>query len=272
MTDPTTTIQGVEIGIGIEDAGVNISAKIEAQYPAHLVLVQSGSFLRGYNRTAYALHKLKSWKLKLAGTSDKPHLQVGFPMNGHKRRLWTVVHEFGIPYVVALGTHAEGYTLHISDADGGNSDALNSVSTDVVSEVIADLRANKALDQVAAKKILAKPETATFQLKEKAQALDEALLNDILKLPRDIRTTWGESVRACMARMMYLVFAYGQEDNKPQLLKKISADVDLLKHYICQAKQLSQFKAFNFEHRAGLAVELGRIVGGLIRQHGASHD
>ncbi len=67
-----------------------------------------------------------------------------------------------------------------------------------------------------------------------------------------------------MARILRGVMAYGLEDNKPQLLKTISADVDMLKHYIAQAPRLDQLK-LKFEPRATLAVELGRLVGGLIK-------
>jgi len=267
----TYAIHGIQVAFGAEDACVDISAGIEAQYPAHLVLIQSGNFLRGYNRNAYALHQLKSYRLMLAGTTAKPHLQAGFPLANHKKRLWPLLHDLGIPYVVALGNHDSGYTLHASSAPAGNSDVLAGTTDEIVWQVIEQLQAGKQLNQSTAKKLLAQPETAPFMLKEKAVDLDTALLGDILHLTRDQRTTWGESVRACMARFMHNVFAYGQADNKPQLLKKLSADIDLLKHYITQTKQLNAFKSKSFEHRVGLVVELGKIVGGLINKQVANH-
>lgn len=277
-TQPTTTeltehriktLKGVEIGLGTADPLVDVARKLEAQYPGHLILVQAGKFLHGFDRTAYALHVLKKYKLKLGGTTAAPHIRAGFPAGNFKRRLWPMVAEFGIPYVVALGTQQDGHTVYVGSHGTANAQVLESVSDEIVHQVIEDLRTRGELNKAGAQKLLANPDTAPFQLKAQAQDLDTQLLHDIIKLPRDVRSTWGENVRQCMARIMRGVFLYGQEDNKPQLLKQISADVDLLKHYIAQAPKLSQIK-FAFEHRAGLAVELGRIVGGLIRaQQGA---
>lgn len=263
-----TAIKGIEIGLGTADPLVDVARKLEAQYPGHLILVQAGKFLHGFDRTAYALHVLKKYKLKLGGTTASPHIRAGFPAGNFKRRLWPMVEEFGIPYVVALGTQQEGHTVYIGSHGTANAQVLESVSEEIVHQVIDDLRIRGELNRAGAQKLLANPDTAPFQLKAQAQELDTQLLHDIIKLPRDVRTTWGENVRQCMARIMRGVFLYGQEDNKPQLLKQLSADVDLLKHYIAQAPKLSQVK-FAFEHRAGLAVELGRLVGGLIRSQGA---
>jgi hypothetical protein len=276
-TTPTTTeitelriktLKGVEVGLGDADPLVEVAHKLEARYPGHLILVQSGKFLHGFDRTAYALHILKKYRLKLGGTTAVPHIRAGFPAGNFKRRLWSMVEEFGIPYVVALGTQQAGHTVYVASNGTANAQVLASVSDEIVHQVIEDLRARGELNKAGAQKLLANPDTAPFQLKAQAQDLDTQLLHDIIKLPRDARTTWGENVRQCMARIMRGVFLYGQEDNKPQLLKQISADVDLLKHYIAQAPKLSQVK-FAFEHRAGLAVELGRLVGGLIRSQGA---
>lgn len=276
-TSPTTTeltehriktLQGVEVGLGTADPLIDVARKLEAQYPGHLILVQAGKFLHGFSRTAYALHVLKKYKLKLCGTTAAPHIRAGFPAGNFKRRLWPMVEEFGIPYVVALGTQQAGHTVYVGSHGDTNAQVLASVSDEIVHQVIEDLRARGALNKAEAQKLLANPDTAPFQLKAQAQELDNQLLHDIIKLPRDLRCTWGENVRQCMARIMRGVFLYGQEDNKPQLLKQLSADVDLLKHYIAQAPKLNQVK-FAFEHRAGLAVELGRLVGGLIRSHGA---
>ncbi|MEZ0231867.1 MAG: hypothetical protein ACAH12_03435 [Methylophilaceae bacterium] len=266
-----TKIHGVAVDFNNDDAGVDMSSKLESTYSGHLILIQSGKFLRGYNRTAYALHKVKNWQLMLAGSTKKPHLQVGFPLPGYQKRLWPIVHEFGIPYLVALGNHADGYTLYTSKDSANNLDTIRSISDEIVYQVIADLQSHKKLNQAVLQKKLGDPETAGFQLKEKAQALDDILLQDITKLTRELRTTWGESVRVCLCRLMHNIFSYGQEDNKPLLLKRISADVDQLNHYIQQAQKLKQFKSSNFEHRAVLVVELGRIVGGLIRTRGGDH-
>lgn len=259
-----TSFKGIEAGLGEADPVATIAAKLEAQHPGHLILVQAGKFLHGYDRTAYALSILKSYKLKLVGTAADPHLRVGFPANNFKRRLWTVVEEFGIPYVVALGTKESGRTIYTSAQPTGNAQVLESVSANLIAEVIHDLQQRGEVNKAAAKLLLATPDSTAFQLKAKAQELDTEILRDIIKMPRDLRATFGENLRTCMGRILRGVMAYGLEDNKPQLLKSISADVDMLKHYLAQAPQLSGLK-LSFEHRATLAVELGRLVGGLIK-------
>ncbi|MFA6310627.1 MAG: hypothetical protein WCV99_13405 [Sterolibacterium sp.] len=273
-TDETTQLairsyRGIELGLGQADPGAAIAAKLEAQHPGHLVLVQAGKFLHGYDRTAYALATLKGYKLKLVGTSEAPHIRVGFPAGNFKRRLWSMVADFGIPYSVALGTQASGHTVYVSTQPTGNSQVLDGVSDQVLQEVIEDLRQRNEVNKLAARELLTHPDTACFQLKAKTQELDTQILQDIVKMPREWRTTYGEVLRQCLARIVRGVMAYGLEENKPALLREISTDIDCLKHYLAQAPQLNRIK-LAFEHRAGLAVELGRLVGGLIRsQRGA---
>jgi len=256
--------KGIEAGLGHADPTAEISRKLEAQYPGHLILVQAGKFLHGYDRTAYTLSTLKKYKLKLVGTSGDPHLRVGFPAGNFQRRLWPMLADFGIPYAVAIGTQATGHTIYTSEKPTGNTDVLAAVSTQILQEVIAELRQRGELNKAAAQQMLANPESTGFMLKARAQELDTQLLQDVIKMPRDIRTTYGASLRVCMTNILRSVFAYGLEDNKVVLLRALSADIDLIKHYLTQAPRLNGFK-LNFEARAGLAVELGRLVGGLLR-------
>lgn len=256
--------KGIEVGLGEADPTAAIAHKLEQKYPGHLILVQVGKFLHGYDRTAHALNTLKKYQIKLVGTAGDPHLRVGFPAGNFKRRLWSMVEEFGIPYAVALGNRESGHTIYVSDQAAGNTSVLSAVSDDIVQQVIADLRQRGELNKAAAKQILSNPDTSVFKMKAHAQDLDTQLLHDIIKMPRDLRATYGENVRACMGRLMPGVFAYGMAENKAAVLHTISAEVDLLKHYLAQAPRLNKVK-FAFEHRVGLAVELGRLVGGLIR-------
>ncbi len=256
--------KGIEAGLGQADPSAEIYRKLEAQHPGHLVLVQAGSFLHGYDRSAYALSILKKYQLKLVGTSGQPHLRVGFPAGNFKRRLWPMLAEFGIPYVVALGTQAGGHTVYVSAQPVGNAEVLATVTEQIVEDVIRDLRQRGEVNKAAAQQMLANPDNTGFMLKARAQELDTQLLQDILRMPRDLRTTFGENVRLCMSRITYNAFAYGMKDNKAAILTSLSADVDLLKHYLTQAPRLSNLK-LNVEHRASLAVELGRLVGGLLR-------
>ncbi len=258
--------KGIEIGLGKDDPLFKIYEKLQEQYRDHLVLVQQGKFLHGYDRTAYALSVLKKYKLKLVGTSVNPHIRVGFPSGNFKRRLWQMVADFGIPYVVALGNQTLGHTIYVSEQSVHNATTLASISDDIVMEVIHDLKMRGEVNKTSAKQLLSNPDASGFRLRTVAEELDNHLLRDIAKMPRDFRVVWGENVRVCMARVMRGVFVYGIEENKAKLLRAVSADVDLLKHYLTQAHRLNVVK-IAFEHRVGLAVELGKLVGGLIRLH-----
>lgn len=262
-----STFKGIDVGLGKADPVSGIARKLEQQYPNHLVLIQAGKFLHGFGRTAHTLATLKGYQLRLVGTVDDPQLRVGCPAGNVKRRLWSMTDEYGIPYVVALGSLATGHTVYISEQNGTNSSVLGAVTAEIVAQVIEDLRQRGNLNQAAAKQVLANPDTSGFKLKQQAQALDMQLLQDIIKMPRDLRVTYGENLRSCMARLMLGVFGFGLNGNKPAALAGISAEIDLLKHYLAQAPRLSHRKRlkFAFEHRVGLAVELGRLVGGLIK-------
>lgn len=261
--------KGIEVGLGQADPGVVLAQKLEQQYPDHLVLVQAGKFLHGYDKTAHALNTLKNYRLQLVGTAADPHIRVGFPAGNFKKRLWSMVDEFQTPYVVSLGSKATGYTVYVSELQNVNSSLLLAVSDQILLEVITDLRQRGEVNKASAKQLLTHPDSSGFKLKSQAQDLDTQLLQDIIKMPRDLRATWGENVRACMARLMRSIFAYGLEGNKPALLHAISTEIDLLKYYLTQATRLKNLK-FAFEHRVGLAVELGRLVGGLIRSNKAA--
>lgn len=259
-----SSFKGVDVGLGHADKLAQISAKLEEQYPNHLILVQAGTFVHGYDRTAHVLNTMKKYKLKLVGTSGEPHLRVGFPLAKYKSRLWTLSEEFNTPYVISLGTAESGRTVHISDYGAGDSSLMAGVSGAIVMQVINELRQHRELNSASAKHILANPDLSGFKLKSHAEQLDEHLIMDLIKMPRDIRVTWGENVRACMARIMHGIYAYGLETHKMALLNRISADVDLLKHYLAQAPRLSKLK-FAFEHRVSLVVELGKLLGGVMR-------
>ncbi len=259
-----TSFKGVEIGIGQADPMAEVSNELERRYPGHLIMTQSGKFLQAYDRSAYALSLLKKYKLVLAGTTDQPHLRAGFPVGNFQKRLWPLIHEFQIPYVAYLGNRTDGYTVFISSQEGCNASILQSVSDQIVKDVIADLVGYGQVNQAATKQLLSNPDSSGFKLKSHAQDLDTALLQDIIKMPRDIRTTFGENLRQCMANIMREIFSFGTATNKMHVLATLSAEIDLLKYYLTQAPRLSKLK-FAFDNRACSAVELGRLVGGLMR-------
>jgi hypothetical protein len=247
------TVRGIELGLGQADPVATIAGKLEALHPGHLIMVQAGTFLHAYDRTAYVLNVLKHYKLVLIGAADDPHIRAGFPVSNFKRRLWSLVDEFGIPYVVSLGSKASERTVYISNQPTGNVSILSAVSDQIIKDVITELKQRGELNKASAKILLTNPDSG-FELKNQAIDLDTMLLNDIIRMPRDLRATYGENLRACMARIMRCVMLYGNDNEKPQLLKSMSADVDLLKHYMTQAPRLKNLK-LEFEHRAVLVVE-----------------
>jgi len=248
----------IQITFSTDDPHVEIAEKLQMQYPNHLILVQAGMFLQAFNKSAWALHVLKQYKIKLAGSPSAPHLRVGFPIADYKKRLWPLVDQQDYSYVVFT---KQGFDICEAAV---TSTALDAISNDIVNEVISDLINQKQLNVASTKKALTNPDTQPFIFKEKAIELDYILTQDLLGTSRDVRAIWGENVRCTMQSLMRNVYLYGNEDNKPQLIKQLSADIDLLKHYISQAKTLNRFK-IAFEHRVGLVVELGRILGGLQR-------
>ena len=261
-----TAFSGIAIGLGQADPMADVSAKLEREYPGHLVLIQAGKFLHGYDRSAHALNTLKQWKISLVGTTDNPHLRTGFPAGNFQKRLWALVHDFHIPYVVYLGNRTDGYTVYVSSQAGVNTSVLLAVSDKIVQDVIGDLLARDQVNQASTKQLLTNPDSSGFKLKIQAQDLDTHLLHDIIRMPRDLRATFGENLRLCMSRLMRSIFEYGNAPNKAGVLAAISTEIDLLKYYFTQAPRLSKLK-FPFDARALLAVELGRLVGGLIRSN-----
>lgn len=262
-------IKSVTIEFEQPATGIELAQKLEIEYPHHLVLVQVGTFVHSFDRSAYVLHRLKEYKLKLVGGQDDPHIRAGFPVNGHKRRLWKILDEFGIPYVVALGSSKNGHTIFQSEKPRTQHKVLVAVTDKIVADVITDLRKYGELNAAAVTQMLKDPDSGPFMLKEKVESLDTLLIRDIAKMPRDLRCCYGENLRHTMHRVVRGTMAYGLSLRKDVVLRELSADVDMLKHYLCQSQQLDRLKG-KLEHRAGLAVEIGRLVGGLIRKPEAS--
>src|SRR6185437_7026464 len=91
-----TAFPGVSMGLGQDDPGATKAEHLAAQYPNHLILVQSGTFLHGYGKTAHILATMKGYKLQLVG-KDKAHIRVGFPEKNFKRRMHEISREFDTP-------------------------------------------------------------------------------------------------------------------------------------------------------------------------------
>lgn len=258
--------RGIELGLGQADHMAKVSARLENQYPGHLIVVQAGNFLHCYNRSAYALSQLKKYKLMLAGTATEPHLRSGFPIGNYKKRLWPMIKDFKIPYVVYLGNRTDGYQAIVSSGATTNAAVLQAVSDQIVHDVIADLVERGRVNQSSTAKMLANPDSTGFNLKTQAEDLATNLLHDVIKMPRELRTTFGENLRSSAEKLMRCIYQFGMSANKGAVLAVMSAEIDLIKFYIMQAPQLKALKKFPFDARAGLAAELGRLVGGMIKK------
>ena len=259
-----SSFRGADVGLGKEDPCVVIAQKLQQQFPQHMILVQAGNFLHGFDATAHILSTMKQYKLQVVGTAADPHLRVGFPLANFKRRMHQIADEYQTPYIAAVGSKMNNYEIYQSPHVPGTSTLIDQVPAGIIAQVITDLQQRGELNKAAAKQVLANPDTSGFKLKSHAKDLDMQVTLDLISMPRDVRATFGENLRECMARIMVNVFAFGNSVVKEDVLHAISTDVDLLKHYIEQAQRLNKVK-IAFTHRAGLAVELGRLVGGLIR-------
>ena len=121
-------------------------------------------FLHAFNKSAYFLHKLKNYKLKMVGTVANPGIRCGLPVSGHKRRLWQVCHDFGAPYLVALGVKG-AYVIHVSNESVTNS-LIDDIPGDIVGQLIDDLSQTDKLRVAKSVQLLLKPEQVTFRLKQ----------------------------------------------------------------------------------------------------------
>jgi len=257
-----TLRNGVELQLGKQDPLICIAERIAQRYPHHLVLIQSGGFLHAYNKSAYFLHKLKNYQLRLVGTDTHPAIRCGLPVSGHKRRLWRVCHEFGVPYLVALGTKGD-YRLHINN-ESVKSSLMDEIPQDIVTKLIDDLSQTDRLRTARAVQILLKPEQVNFRLKQVGNELYQSLHRDLERFPTNHRYFVGRDAADCLSRLMRGIYSYAVSDNRAAILRQLSADVDLLKTIIQVIHQKQLIDAKKFGMRMAVVIEMGNLVGGLM--------
>lgn len=141
-----TSIKGVDIGLGKEDPCVVIAQKLAEQFPRHLVLVQAGKFLHGFDVTAHILSTMKGYRIQLVGIANDPHLRVGFPVANFKRRMHQIADEYQTPYVAAVGSKLNNYEVYQSPHVPGKSTLIDSVPSGIVAQVIRDLQQRGELE------------------------------------------------------------------------------------------------------------------------------
>lgn len=248
------------------DTGLAIAIELEKQYPNHLVLIRAGEFLHAFNKSAYFLNRMKNFKLTIAGDEVKPHIRAGFPVRNSKRRLWRIMQDFQVPFVVALGTKATGYKLFHSEKYTEKVSILNEIPDDIVHQVIADLGQESAVTRARAAQLLLKQDV-TFRLKQVAQDLYSHCITDLSRMPKDYRSSIGKDIHDTISAILHNVFLYSRTKSRGDLLSLLSGEVDLIKHLLTEAFRLKLFHEEKFNFRAGLAVELGKITGGLLERY-----
>lgn len=267
-----TLRNGVELGLGHEDPLKNIAAKLAKKFPHHLILVQAGSFLHAYSRSAYYLHKLRGYKLRIVGQETAPEIRCGLPVRGHKKSLWNACADYRVPFVVALGQKGD-FKLHISRADVDSS-LMDQIPEGMVQNLVEDLCQTDRLRTARAAQILLNPTQTTFRLKQVTAELYQKLHETIHRFPMDQRYFRGKDTAECMYRLMRLVHDYATSEQRSLVLRKISSESDLLKSLFQSlhnkeprgGQKVQLINSRQFGEWSALAVELGNLVGGLLRK------
>jgi hypothetical protein len=195
------------------------------EYPGHLILIQSGEFLHAYNKCAYFLHRVKNYKMTLMGSGSKAHLRVGFPLKNSKRRLWKIMSDFRVPYIVLLGTIAKGYQIYSSEKELEQQSLLLEISNDIVMQTIDELRQTNNLSHTSTARLLLNKDVS-FRLKHVAQEQYHNIIKDIAKYPRNHRHGLGKDMHYVVSEMLKLIFNYSASSNRYQLLSELSGVID----------------------------------------------
>lgn len=253
---------GIELQLGKQDPLIKIAARVFQQYPHHLILIQSGSFLHAYNKSAYFLHKTKNYQLKIVGTEVNPDIRCGLPLSGHKRRLWNICHDFSVPYVVALGFKGN-YQLHISN-ETIESSLMDEIPKDIVEKLINDLSQTDRLRTARTVQMLLKPEQITFRLKQVGNELYLIIHKDLERFPKNHRYFIGRDISDCIGRIIQNIYRYTTSGNRLIILQHLSSDIDLLKMIIHSIYQLQLIDTKKYSMRSTVIIELGNLIGGLI--------
>lgn len=256
---------GIELCLSSDsqDPNVVLAKDLHQKYPGHLVLIQAGDFLHAYNKCAHFLHRLKGYKMKLMGSGSGAYLRVGFPLSNSKRRIWKIMSEFKVPYLLVLGSRSAGYKTYMSDRDFDMKSLLLEITDDIVLHSIEELRQTDRLNHAATTKLLLNKEV-TFRLKAVAQELYGHLIRDVASYPRNHRHGLGRDMHDGASELLRLVFDYAPSLNRETILRRLSSVVDRVKFLISQAFELKLLSHDKINYRVALAVELGNLTGGLL--------
>lgn len=261
---------GIELCLqrGEQDPNITMAKDLHLKFPGHLVLIQAGEFLHAYDKCAYFLHRLKNYRMKLMGSGSTAYLRVGFPLKNSKRRIWKIMADFKVPYLVLLGSHSAGYKSYSSERDFDQQSLLLEITDHLVEGTIAELQQTDRLQHVATAKLLLRKDV-TFRLKVVAQELYGHLIRDVADYPRNHRHGLGKDIHEIASTFLRLVYAYPFSQDRVSLLRKLSGAIDLLKYLITQAFELKLLDDGKLNHRVALSVELGNLTGGLLAKPAA---
>ena len=253
----------LQLSAGPPPDNIALVADLHVQFPGYLVLVQAGEFLHAYNHCAYFLHRLKNYRMQLMGSGAKAYLRVGFPLANSKRRIWKIMTEFKVPYLVVLGSKAGGYKTYASQKDQEQLSLLLNIDRQIVARTIEELRQTDQLNHASSARLLLKKDV-DFRLKQVGQTLYLHVIKDVAGYPRNHRHGLGADLHAAASSILKLVFDYALSADRIALLGVLGGTVDRLKFLIMQAFELKLLRADAFNHRVALVVELGKITGGLL--------
>ena len=256
-----TMHSGVNLGLGRQDPLLHTASELMKKFPHHLVFVQSGEFLEAFNKSAYFLHKLKNYKLTIVGTGAKVGIRSGMPVNSWKRRLWMICQEFKVPYAIAIGTKGS-YEVLVSQ-EGVAHSLIDDVPDDIVEKLISDLSQTNQLRITKAMYSLLKPDQVTFRLKQVGNELYEKCHIDIEKLPTQHRFFLGKDFAERLMRIVEHIYGYASSPNRPELLRRLSIDTDLLKMLLQVMYKKNLYTSDKYNLRMAHIIELGNIIGGL---------
>jgi hypothetical protein len=190
-------------------------------------------------------------------------IQQKYP--NHRRRIWHIVRQFNMPYILALGLKSTGYHYLIYDQDKQRANILNQVPKGIVQTTIIDLQREQKVSDTNNIYVLLNKDVG-FRLKEVCNQLYELLIKDIMKMSRNARMFIGQDLRECMSRIFRYIYSYSLSQSCRELLVKLSIEADILKQYLVTAYTLQHITIKSFNHRITLSVELGALVGGLLKK------
>jgi hypothetical protein len=177
--------------------------------------------------------------------------------------MWHVFNDYKVPYVVVLGMKGN-FTIHISH-ENTEKTLIDDIPIDIVNKLIEQLSQTDRLRVARAAQILLKPEQSSFRLKQISEEIYQNLIKDFIRFPTTHRFFIGKDTNENITRILQLIYFYSTSTDRQALLIKLSGEIDLLKMFLQQIFKLKLIDGIKFGQRMALIIEMGNLVGGLLR-------